>query len=104
MIWSYALTHSDTKRPSGILDTIQTRPRLKLPNSSNRKSWKNLDNLIFTKIVTSISEPEFRNETPDEVLRRVTDIIYNTAADACGTHLKDNKEREKQAEQKRRKP
>ena len=84
--WSYALTHVDSKRPRDVLNTIQVRLQLKLPNSNNRKNWKNLDNYIFTKIVSSISDSELRLGKSSEVLHAFTDIVYNSAADFCGTH------------------
>ena len=68
--WSYPLTHGDFKRPSEKLDTIQTRPRLKLPNASNRRKWKDLDDFIFTAIVSSIADSEFRKGDIGEVLGR----------------------------------
>ena len=36
VMWGYALTHGETKRPSALND-LKLRPRLKLPNSTDKK-------------------------------------------------------------------
>ena len=104
VLWSYARTHLESKRPGEILKTVQTRPRLKFPNSSNRKKWKILDDLIFTKVVTSISDSEFRNGNPDDVLRKFTDIVYETAATVCDVQQEKKKVANGIDEQKQRQP
>ena len=83
--WGYPLPHGDFKRPSEKLDSIQMRPRLKLPNASNRRKWKDMDDCIFTAIVSSIADSELRKGDIDEVLGRFTDTVYDSAADFCGT-------------------
>ena len=45
VMWGYALTHGETKRPSALND-LKLRPRLKLPNSTDKKKWKSLDEEI----------------------------------------------------------
>ena len=47
VMWGYALTHGETKRPSALND-LKLRPRLKLPNSTDKKKWKSLDEEIYT--------------------------------------------------------
>ena len=37
VMWGYALTHGETKRPSALND-LKLRPRLKLPNSTDRRT------------------------------------------------------------------
>ena len=61
------------------------RPRLKLPNASNRRKWKDLDDFVFTAIVSSLADSELRKGDIDDVLGRFTDIVYDSAADFCGT-------------------
>lgn len=45
VMWGYALTHGETKRPSALND-LKLRPRLKLPNSTDKEKWKSLDEEI----------------------------------------------------------
>ena len=73
--WSYALTHLDSKQPSAVLTSFQTRSHLKLPNASNRRKWKELDRLIETAIVMGMPIAELRHGKVDDVLRRFTDIV-----------------------------
>ena len=82
--WSYALTHLDSKQPSAVLTSFQTRSHLKRPNASNRRKWKELDRLIETAIVTDMSNAELRHGKLDEVLRRFM-TLYNTVVKVCGT-------------------
>ena len=44
-----------------------------------------MDDCIFTAIVSSIADSELRKGDIDEVLGRFTDIVYDSAADFCGT-------------------
>ena len=39
--WSYARIHNNSEPPSDALNSIQTRPYLKLPNASNKGNGKN---------------------------------------------------------------
>ena len=93
--WSYALTHLDSKQPSAVLTSFQTRSHLKLPNSSNRRKWKELDRLIETAIVTDMSNAELRHGKLDDVIRRFTDIVYNTVVKVSGYGYRFEKGKER---------
>lgn len=83
--WGYARIHVDSKRPSDVLNSVKMRPRLRLPNSNNNKKWRELDKVIEAAIVMSMSAAEFRHERIDDVMRRFTNVVYETAAKICGT-------------------
>ena len=100
--WNFALTHLDSKQPSAVLNSYRTRSHLKLPNASNRRKWKELDSSIETAIVTGMSTTELRHGKVDDVLRRFTDIVYDTAAKVCGTA--DSKRAKKKGCESKRQP
>ena len=79
VMWGYALTHGETKRPSALND-LQLRPRLKLPNSTDKKKWKSLDEEIYTRTVSTFSNAEWRRGRVADLLPRFTDIVYESAA------------------------
>ena len=82
--WKYAFTHLDSKQPSTLLKSLPTRPKLKLPNAANRRKWKELDKLIEVAIIMGMSIAELRHGNVNDVLRRFTDIVYETALKSCG--------------------
>ena len=84
VMWGYALTHGETKRPSALND-LQLRPRLKLPNSTDKKKWKSLDEEIYTRTVSTFSNAEWRRGRVADLLPRFTDIVYESAASKFGT-------------------
>ena len=84
VMWGYALTHGETKRPSALND-LKLRPRLKLPNSTDKKKWKSLDEEIYTRTVSTFSNAEWRRGRVADLLPRFTDIVYESAASKFGT-------------------
>ena len=72
-------------RLSKNIRDLQLRPRLKLPNSTDKKKWRSLDEEIYTRTVSTFSNVEWRRGRVADLLPRFTDIVYESAASKFGT-------------------
>jgi Reverse transcriptase (RNA-dependent DNA polymerase). len=84
VIWSYALTHAESKRPGADLENINSRSRLRLPNASDKRKWKELDDAIYKKVILSVTKSELLKGRLDDVFMYFTDAVYNAAAQVVG--------------------
>jgi len=73
-VMDYALTHGERKW-RGETNGIETKLRIDLPNAKSVKKWRELDELISTKVATQVSSAELEAGNITEVFNRFTSIV-----------------------------